>query len=549
MSFSSIAVQQREKEAKALKSFLAFSLIGSLMLHIGVLASGIGNLFKKLPLEEEPIEFTIVEPATLETPELPEETKKETPQEKPIDNTSVLSAKATTDFNNNTEVLPLAKPPQPSVKVDKQPLPQSAPVVQKLQPEPVKEQPKPVATQPTVTTEPQKPVVQQPENTPNSRPNPTIATNTSPAPAPVQNNTKPSNDNLRQLLSGVRDSRNNQENRILTSNSGENSSVATTTGTATNTKTGNTTGNPTTTGTATNTRTGNTTGNSTTTANPTSTGTGSQRRQRQNVATAPTPPKLQTSSGNGRAACRKCDSKYPEDARRRGIEGRVEVAVDTDAQGNVTNVRIIKSSGNRKLDEAHLNQARNWKLKPSDSGRQGVAIATEYAIQGSRRYRNVKKRQRQREEQQENQQATSNSANTPQQTSRRRRRLTSGTIVDVPPEVRTRKQHNTSTPSSSNQTNSNQTTSNQTTTPTRRLRRQRVETPSQSTNQTTPKPKQQQQQAAPNNSTPATQSTRRRRQLNTSSESSANQTQLRQSLRRFKQQSAPVVPPASGNNE
>ncbi len=544
MSFSSIAVQQREKEAKALKSFLAFSLIGSLTLHIGVLASGIGNLFNKLPSEEEPIEFTIVEPATLETPEPPEETKKETPKEKPIENTSILSAKATTDSNNNTEVLPVPKLPQPLVKVEKQPIPQPTAVVQKLQPEAIKEQPKPV--------------VQQPENTPNSRPNPTTATNTSPAPVPVQNNTQPSNENLRQVLSGVRDSRNSQESRVITSNSGENSSVATSTGTTTNTRIGNTSGNSTSTGTATSTRTGNTSGNSTstgitnTTTNSTNTGT-SQGRQRQNVATAPTPPKLQTSSGNGRAACRQCDSKYPEDARRRGVEGRVEVAVDTDSKGNVTNVRILKSSGNRKLDEEHINQARNWKLKPSQTGRQGVAIATEYALQGSRRYRNVKKRQRQREEQQQeqqrNQQATSNSASTPQQTSRRRRRFTSGTIVDVPPEVRTRKQ-NTSTSSSSSQTNSNQTTTSQPTTPIRRLRRQRVETPSATTNQTTPRPRQQQQQVAPNNTTPATQSTRRRRrEVNKSSGSSSNQTQLRQSLRRFKQQSAPVVPPASGNSE
>ncbi|MFB2769443.1 TonB family protein [Pelatocladus sp. BLCC-F211] len=548
MSFSSIAVQQREKEAKALKSFLVFSFIGSLMLHIGVLASGIGNLFDKLPSEEEPIEFTIVEPATLETADPPEETKKETPKEKPIDNTSILSAKATTDSTNNTEVLPVPKFPQPLVKVEKQPTPQPKPVVQKLQPEPVKEQPKPVATQPTFTTEPQKPVVQQPENTPNSRPNPTIATNTSSASAPVQNNTQPSNENLRQVLSGVRDSRNSQGSTVANGGGGGGSSVATTTGNGTGTIVTGGSG----TGTGSGTASGSGSGTGTGTGSGNGSGTG-----RQNVATAPTPPKLQTSSGNGRAACRQCDSKYPEDARRRGVEGRVEVAVDTDAQGNVTKVRIIKSSGNRKLDEEHLNQARNWKLKPSDSGRQGVAIATEYALQGSRRYRNVKKRQRQREEQQRNQQATSNSASTPQQTSRRRRRFTSGTIVDVPPEVRTRQQ-NTSTSSSSNQTTSNQTTSNQTTTsqpttPTRRLHRQRVETPSQSTNQTTPKPRQQQQQVAPNNPTPATQSTRRRRtEINTSSGSSSNQTQLRQSLRRFKQQSAPVVPaspPPSSNGE
>lgn len=68
---------------------------------------------------------------------------------------------------------------------------------------------------------------------------------------------------------------------------------------------------------------------------------------------------------------------------RRGIEGRVEIAVDTDAQGNVTNVRLIRSSGNRNLDEETLRQARNWKLKPASDGRQGVLVDTEYAIAGS----------------------------------------------------------------------------------------------------------------------------------------------------------------------
>jgi hypothetical protein len=62
MSLSSIAVEQREKEAKSLNAFLAFSLIGSLALHIGVLSLGIGKFLSKTPeLENEPIEIAIVE--------------------------------------------------------------------------------------------------------------------------------------------------------------------------------------------------------------------------------------------------------------------------------------------------------------------------------------------------------------------------------------------------------------------------------------------------------------------------------------------------------
>ena len=47
------------------------------------------------------------------------------------------------------------------------------------------------------------------------------------------------------------------------------------------------------------------------------------------------------------------------------IQGRVEVAVDTDERGNVNNVRLVRSSGNRELDEMVLRQARDWKLKPA----------------------------------------------------------------------------------------------------------------------------------------------------------------------------------------
>ncbi|MBN4006896.1 MAG: TonB family protein [Nostoc sp. LPT] len=47
------------------------------------------------------------------------------------------------------------------------------------------------------------------------------------------------------------------------------------------------------------------------------------------------------------------------------IQARVEVAVDTDGRGNVSNVRLVRSSGNHELDEMVLRQARNWKLKPT----------------------------------------------------------------------------------------------------------------------------------------------------------------------------------------
>ncbi|MEA5619427.1 TonB family protein [Cronbergia sp. UHCC 0137] len=108
-------------------------------------------------------------------------------------------------------------------------------------------------------------------------------------------------------------------------------------------------------------------------------------------------PQTNQDTRNGRAVCRECNARYPESARRRGIEGRVEVVVDADDQGNVTNVRIARSSGDSDLDEETLKQARNWKLKPVQGGRQGVSIGTEFALRGSHRHREAQQRKKQRE--------------------------------------------------------------------------------------------------------------------------------------------------------
>ncbi|NJM88137.1 MAG: energy transducer TonB [Hydrococcus sp. RU_2_2] len=142
----------------------------------------------------------------------------------------------------------------------------------------------------------------------------------------------------------------------------------------------------------------------------------SDEKKRETFATrsiAPNPPteirrsrRDSNGSGDGRASCRECDAAYPEQARRNGVEGRVEVAVDTDEQGNVTNVRVVRSSGNNDLDEATIRQAREWKLKPSQRGRQGVTIGTEYAIEGSNRHRQLQEIAKQRQAQQRRQQTT-----------------------------------------------------------------------------------------------------------------------------------------------
>jgi len=403
MSFSSIAVEQRSKEAQALRLFLGCSLVGSLALHIALLAAGVGNFLARVPVEEEdPIEIAIVDVPEPEPEKIPIE---ENIQERPS------QPRTNTVSTPRNEV---AFVPQPQLK---------SPVIPQKQinaPAPVQkvvENPKPVPQQPKQTTQApaEKPVVatkfvtsSQPETR-----NQSSAVTTSPTTTQTSQIAQPANGQLAATLRGLRDSR-------VGPTSASNTGNITGTNSNNNSGTGTNTDN--------NSRSNASNGNS----NP--------------VAAAPSPRKVEApanrGSGNGRAACRQCDSKYPEQARRRGIEGKVEVAVDTDANGNVTNVRLTRSSGNRELDEAHLRQARQWKLKPTEGGRQSVAISTDYAIRGSRRYREAQERKRQRQareaEQRKQPTATANQSPTAE-SPRRRRRLTSGTIVDVPPEVRTRR--------------------------------------------------------------------------------------------------------------
>ncbi|TWH15115.1 energy transducer TonB [Pseudoxanthomonas taiwanensis] len=57
--------------------------------------------------------------------------------------------------------------------------------------------------------------------------------------------------------------------------------------------------------------------------------------------------------------------RYPPAAARAGIEGEVILIIDVDANGNVTNVTVEKSSRNRDLDRAAMEAARKWRFNPA----------------------------------------------------------------------------------------------------------------------------------------------------------------------------------------
>ena len=54
--------------------------------------------------------------------------------------------------------------------------------------------------------------------------------------------------------------------------------------------------------------------------------------------------------------------KYPPRAYQQGVEGTEILIVDVDAEGNVTNVSVERSSRNRDLDRAAMEAARKWRF-------------------------------------------------------------------------------------------------------------------------------------------------------------------------------------------
>ncbi|WP_414512034.1 TonB family protein [Nostoc sp. PCC 9305] len=385
MSFSGTTVEQRSKEVEALKSFLTYSLIGSLALHIGVLSSGISNYLTRVPTQQDDaIELAIVDAPTAEPEkpiaEIPEEIKKEPEvvQKQPIETPPVEKFEQITAVPQKPEPIntpPKAIPIKPEVAVKSAPIPRSVPEV------PVKSAPIPQSA----------------------------ASEDSKASSAGGGGGGGSGVGL---------------------GSGSGIAVGTSSGAGlgggTGTGTGGGIGSGIGGGIGSGTGTGTGSGIGSGIGSGTGSGIGNGVGNRPTVATAPTtptPPKINSSgNGNGRAACRECNAKYPEAARRRGVEGRVEVAVDTDAEGNVTNVRIARSSGNRDLDEETKRQARDWKLKPAEGGRQGVSIATEFALQGSRRYRQVQERKTQRQAQERERSQQTTAANSTEAAPKRRRR-------------------------------------------------------------------------------------------------------------------------------
>lgn len=71
---------------------------------------------------------------------------------------------------------------------------------------------------------------------------------------------------------------------------------------------------------------------------------------------------------------------YPLPARRRGIEGRVLVRAEVQADGSCSRVALKKTSGSELLDQAALEAVRKWHFVPAKKGAQAITAWVEVPI-------------------------------------------------------------------------------------------------------------------------------------------------------------------------
>ncbi|MEB3178481.1 MAG: TonB family protein [Nostocaceae cyanobacterium] len=320
----------------------------------------------------------------------------------------------------------------PKQKIEKQKIEPQPPEISKTE---VATTPKPIPT-PSPSLQPKTEVATKPEPIPT--PSPLSLPTSPPASSPPINTalTPPlDNDRLRKLLAEAENNASRPVNtnqaspgtstgNFVTNNTPNTSASATGTGTGNGTGNGHASTNGTGTGAGseankigTGTGSGTGSGRGSGHGSGTGSGTGSNTgngyetkpQEEKKIATAPTPSKPpeinDTDLKLNTADCEECRITYPETAKRRGIEGNPEVAIDYDSQGRVTKVRLTRSSGSDELDNALLEQARDFKLKPTESGKQGVRVSGNYAIKRSRRHRELQAQKRQREEKRRQRQA------------------------------------------------------------------------------------------------------------------------------------------------
>lgn len=63
---------------------------------------------------------------------------------------------------------------------------------------------------------------------------------------------------------------------------------------------------------------------------------------------------------------------YPLKAKRRGHQGVSLLAIELDKKGNIVKLSVVKSSGYKSLDQAAINNVKQWQFQPFKQGQQAV---------------------------------------------------------------------------------------------------------------------------------------------------------------------------------
>lgn len=416
MGFSNIAAQQREKAAETLKSFLALGLIGSVGLHIGVLVFGIGNFLDKVsPLKDEPMELTLTEPPSLEIEKPVEETQEKSSPSSSINETQrVVSAPSSIAIAPSSPSIVTQKPPKPLTNIPKKQVVENS-KTPLLQQEPIQT--------PKETTRPQPAPVAKITSPSKVTTAPEVVAASPTAPSSVAPDRQQSSQKLRNLLTSTRNTDQKPNNidaasnpnslRLRQASTTNNLQGQSGNGAVNSTDIGNGAASGSRIGTGNTRGTGsNITGGSSTVGTgransfasgsriSTNSGGGSNvATKAQNVRPRNAQPESNSNSNasSGGLACRTCSKpKYPDKARRRGLEGKAEINVDVDGKGNVTEVRLARSSGHSELDKAALEEARRWKFKAPNGGKRSVSAKVDFAIEGSERSRKLRERRKRR---------------------------------------------------------------------------------------------------------------------------------------------------------
>jgi protein TonB len=66
--------------------------------------------------------------------------------------------------------------------------------------------------------------------------------------------------------------------------------------------------------------------------------------------------------------------RYPDSARRRGVEGTVIIKAYVTEQGRVEQVQVERSAGHSDLDQAAVEAVERWRFEPARRGRQPIAM-------------------------------------------------------------------------------------------------------------------------------------------------------------------------------